>query len=105
MLLHIEKADTFFKRLIGLTGRKNLPPSHGLLLSPCNSIHMLFMRFPIDAVFLDKNFKIKKIVSNLKPWLGFAFSFDSFAVLELNAGEAARLQLSVGQSLKMEIIR
>lgn len=104
MLLHVEKADTFFKRLFGLTGRKSLPPFHGLLLSPCNSIHMLFMRFPIDAVFLDKNFKIKKIVPNLKPWLGFAFSFDSFAVLELNAGEAERLHLAVGQSLKSEII-
>ena len=104
MLLHVEKADTFFKRLFGLTCRKSLPPYHGLLLSPCNSIHMLFMLFPIDAVFLDKNFTITKIVSNLKPWFGFAFSFHSFAVLELNAGEAERLHLSVGQSLHLEFI-
>ena len=103
MLLYVEKADTFFKRFIGLMGRKSLPPSHGLLLSPCCSIHMLFMRFPIDAVFLDRNFKITKIVRHLKPWLGFAFSFDSFSVLELNAGEAFRLHLSIGQSLMLEV--
>lgn len=100
MILSIQKADSFFKRFIGLIGRKSLPPYHGLLLSPCHSIHMLFMRFPIDAVFLDKNFTIKKIVPNLKPWFGFAFSFDSFSVLELNSGEASHLHLYVGLSLK-----
>ena len=61
---------------------------------------MLFMRFAIDAIFLDKEMRIKKIVKNVQPWLGFAICLDAFAVLEVKAGEASRLQLSVGQCLK-----
>jgi len=102
--LKIEKADTFWKRLIGLIGRKNLAPCTGMLIAPCHSIHMLFMRFSIDAVFIDKDFRIKKIVPNIKPWCGLAFCFDAWAVIELNAGEAFRLKLAIGQTLKLELI-
>ena len=52
----VEIADNFFRRFCGLMGKKNLPARHGLLISPCNSIHMCFMKFPIDAVFLDAHF-------------------------------------------------
>lgn len=103
-MLKIEKADTFFKRLRGLIGRKNLPPNHGLLIAPCNSIHMMFMQFAIDAVFIDKNFVIKKISRNLKTWTGLAICFGAWAVVEISAGEAARLNLQVGQKLEVEVI-
>lgn len=96
-LIKIEKADTFFKRLIGLIGRKKLAKGQGLWIVPCNSIHMLFMSFAIDAVFIDKNRRIKKICRNLKPWIGFAICLGAWGVLELNAGEASRLNLTVGQ--------
>lgn len=103
-MLKIEKADTFFKRLRGLIGRKNLPPNHGLFIAPCNSIHMMFMQFAIDAVFIDKNFVIKKIARRLKTWTGFSFCFGAWGVVEISAGEAARLNLQVGQKLEVEII-
>ena len=103
-MLKIEKADTFFKRLRGLIGRKNLPQGHGLLIAPCNSIHMLFMSFAIDAVFVDKNFVIKKIARNLQTWTGIAICLGAWAVVELAAGESARLNLQVGQVLEVEII-
>ena len=95
--LKIEKADTFLKRLIGLMGRRNLAKGHGIWIAPCNAIHMLFMRFAIDAVFIDKNRRVKKIFRNLKPWSGFAVCLSAWGVLELNAGEASRLNLTVGQ--------
>lgn len=98
--IKIEKADTFCKRLLGLMGRKNLSAGYALMLKPCNAVHMLFMRFPIDAVFIDKEFRIKKIVRNLKPWIGFAICLEAWAVLELNAGEASKLQLSIGKCMK-----
>ena len=47
-------AATPLSRMKGLLGRRDLPPGDGLLLRPASSIHMLFMRFAIDAVFLDK---------------------------------------------------
>lgn len=100
----IEKADTFFKRLRGLIGRKNLPPEYGLMIVPCNSIHMLFMRFAIDAIFIDKNFVIKKIVPNLKTWFGISFCFNAWGVVEVTAGEAERLNLKVGERLETEFV-
>lgn len=102
-MLKIEVADTFFKRLRGLIGRNNLPQGCGLLIAPCNSIHMFFMKFDIDAVFIDKNFTIKKIVENVKTWTGLAFCFGAWAVVEFSAGEASRLNLVVGQKLEVEI--
>ena len=102
-MIKIQKADTFFKRLRGLIGKKNLPQGHGLMIVPCNSIHMLFMSFDIDAVFIDKNFTIKKISEDVKTWTGFAFCKGADAVIELTAGEAARLKLVTGQKLEVEI--
>lgn len=101
-MIKIEKADTFLKRLRGLIGRENLPQGHGLMIVPCNSIHMLFMSFDIDAVYIDKNFVIKKIAANLKTWTGFSFCIGAWAVVELAAGESERLNLKVGQILEME---
>ena len=102
--MKIEKADTFFKRLRGLIGRKNFPQGRGLMIVPCNSIHMFFMRFAIDAVYIDENFVIKKIVPNLHPWTGFSICWGAWAVVEFLAGESARLNLKVGQTLKAEIV-
>ncbi|WP_229711456.1 DUF192 domain-containing protein [Pectinatus frisingensis] len=101
--LRIEAADTFLKRLIGLMGRKKLPPDQGMLLSPCNSIHMLFMRFAIDAVYLDRDNRIIRIVRHLQPWLGISLCFRAHAVLEVTAGTAQLSGYHVGlQLLKKE---
>ena len=94
--LEIEIANGFLKRLLGLMGRKKLPQGQGLLLSPCNSVHMLFMKFSIDVVYVDENFVIKKIVHNLPAWTGISICFGAKAAFEFSAGEADRLNLEVG---------
>ena len=95
--LEVEIAKTFLSRLRGLMGRKNLKKGRGLLLEPCNSIHMLFMRFSIDVIYLDKEFCIKKIARNVLPWIGMSFCFGAWGALEIPSGEAQRLKLEVGQ--------
>ncbi|MBR2774270.1 MAG: DUF192 domain-containing protein, partial [Selenomonadaceae bacterium] len=70
MTLDVEIAKSFLSRLRGLMMRRKLPEGRGLLLAPCNSIHMLFMRFAIDVVYLDEDFRIKKIARDVMPWLG-----------------------------------
>jgi len=55
-------------RMRGLLGRDSLPQGTGIWLNPCNSIHMFFMRFPIDALFLDRNQRVVSVVSHLRPW-------------------------------------
>lgn len=97
--LEILMADSFFTRLVGLMFRKPLPAATGLLLAPCNSVHMCFMRFAIDVVYVDKEYTILKVVKKLRPWIGISMCHKAWATLELNAGEADKLGLEVGRKL------
>ena len=63
-----EVAETFFQRARGLIGRPGLPPGRGMLIKRCNCIHTFFMRFPIDATFLDRQGRVVRIVRNVRPW-------------------------------------
>ena len=93
-------ADTFFPRLRGLLGRRGLAPGEGLLLRPCSSIHMFFMRFAVDAVFLDRDLRVVRVVPNLRPWR-LAASKGARSVLELAAGESARRGIRTGEMLTL----
>jgi uncharacterized membrane protein (UPF0127 family) len=81
-------ALTFFARFKGLQLKKDLPKGNGLLITPCNSIHMFFMRFPIDAVFIDENNTVLYIENSIKPWCISRIIRKSRSVLELPAGTA-----------------
>jgi uncharacterized protein len=91
-------ADTPVSRMRGLLGRDELRPGEGLLLRPASSIHTFFMRFPIDAVFLDAGLRVLGISDDLHPWRA-ASRRGARAVLELPAGESARRELRVGDQL------
>ncbi len=97
--LQIELADNFWRRFLGLMGRKRLPAGRGLLITSCNSVHMCFMRFPIDVVYFDKDYTVLKIVRRLRPWLGVSFCRGAYAALELTAG-ATNLDTMIGQRLR-----
>jgi uncharacterized membrane protein (UPF0127 family) len=91
-------ADTALTRSRGLLGRRELPSGQGILLKPASSVHMAFMHFAIDAVFLDRDLRVLKIAADLKPWRA-AGKRGAKAVLEIPAGEAARRGLRVGDRL------
>jgi uncharacterized membrane protein (UPF0127 family) len=93
-----EVADRPLTRLRGLLGRPGLEPDSGLLIEPCNSIHTCFMRFAIDAVFLDSELRVLRVRSRMRPWR-VAGAHGARAVLELAAGEAERCGLSPGEGL------
>jgi hypothetical protein len=82
----------------GLLGRRDLPSGEGILLKPASSVHMAFMRFPIDAIFLDRELRVVKVAAGLRPWRATG-SRGAQAVLEIPAGEAGRRGLSVGDRL------
>src|SRR5947208_2785829 len=63
-----ELANTPLKRMRGLLGRSGLGDDEGMLFRPAGSIHMFFMRFPIDAVFCDRELRVVKVVRDLQPW-------------------------------------
>jgi uncharacterized membrane protein (UPF0127 family) len=91
-------ADTALARMRGLLGRRDLPSGEGILLKPASSVHMAFMRFAIDAVFLDRDLRVLKVASDLRPWRA-AGSRGAKAVLEIPAGEAGRRGVTVGDLL------
>jgi uncharacterized protein len=93
-------ADSFASRLRGLLGRRELPPGEGLLLSPSSSVHTFFMRFTIDAVFLDRGFRVVGVSPNVRPWK-LAGRRGARRVLELAAGEAARRAVRAGEQLML----
>ena len=66
-------AATFGERAKGLIGCRALPSGEGLLILRCNCIHTLFMRFPIDATFLDAEDRVVKIVRAIPPWRFFVW--------------------------------
>jgi uncharacterized membrane protein (UPF0127 family)/CheY-like chemotaxis protein len=88
-------ADTIFRRMRGLLGRKSLPSGEGILLRPAWSIHTAFMRFPIDVVFIDPEQVVIRIEHALRPFKT-ASCRGAREIVELTAGECERRQLEVG---------
>jgi uncharacterized membrane protein (UPF0127 family) len=91
----------------GLLGRDGLAPGEGMLfetgrLSPVMWMHMFFMRFAIDIVFLGRGDKVVKINRNLKPWRVSSMVFGARRALELQAGAADRSATQVGDQIKIE---
>jgi len=82
-------ADTFSSRLRGLLGRTHLPDSEALIITRCNSIHMFFMRFPIDVVFIDKNDLVVGLLEKFPPNAISPIFWRSSTAIELPAGKIA----------------
>jgi uncharacterized membrane protein (UPF0127 family) len=97
-----QHARTFWGRLRGLLDTPPLQPGQGLLLEPCNSIHMFFMSYPIDALYLDAGNRVLRVVSDLAPWRVGPTIRRARRVLELPAGHAARCGVQVGDRLSFE---
>jgi uncharacterized membrane protein (UPF0127 family) len=90
-----------FARMRGLLGRSALEPGSGMLIDAAPSVHMFFMRFPIDVVFLDRDWMVVRVVHALKPWR-VAGARRAVAALELPAGAAAEAGLQEGDVLVLE---
>lgn len=94
-----ELAETPWRRLRGLMGRARPPWNHGLMVRPAASIHTCFMRFPIDAVFLDSEMRVLRVHERLRPWRASA-TRGARAVLELPARDRRWHHITVGQTLR-----
>jgi uncharacterized membrane protein (UPF0127 family) len=93
-------ADRPFARMRGLLGRRSLPAGEGILLRPAGSIHTFFMRFAIDAVFLDRELRVLATAEDVVPWRTRG-ARGAKSVLELASGECARRGLRVGDRLSL----
>lgn len=96
----IEKANTSKTRRAGLLKRSGLRKGEGLWIIPCEGIHTFFMRFHIDVLFLDRNKKVVKAVSRMRPWR-IALSLRGRSVLELPAGTIEETRTAPGDVLEV----
>lgn len=88
----VRAAHGVVSRTRGLMFRGNLGDGEALDIRPCGSIHMMFMRFPIDAVFYDRENRVTKVAQNVRPWIGVAMGGRrARGVIEMRAGTAAAL--------------
>jgi uncharacterized membrane protein (UPF0127 family) len=98
-------ADTFWSRFAGLIPRSYIKEGEGLMITRCNSIHMFFMRFAIDAIFTDKNFKVVSFSRNIKPWQLSPIFFGAYYCLEVAPGTIERSQTTLGDTLEVRPAR
>jgi len=93
-------ANSFLTRGFGLIPRSGLSEGEGLLITKTGSITMFFMRFAIDAIFLDRSMRVLRVAPNLRPWVpAIGAPRGSDSVLELPAGTAARTRTQAGDEL------
>jgi uncharacterized membrane protein (UPF0127 family) len=95
-------ARSIFSRFKGLLGTRELPDGCGLLLDPCNGIHMFWMTYAIDAIFVDRDYKVVGLVSNIKPWQVSKVFRNARACLELPTGTIEKSSTQLGDVLNFE---
>ena len=104
----VESGDGLWAKFMGLMGRASLPAGAGLWLPDSNGIHMMFMRFPIDAIFVSRPDAdgARVVVSarpDLRAWWGLVlFVRAGHGVLELPAGTIAASGTTVGDRILLE---
>jgi hypothetical protein len=105
-----EVATSWLARLQGLIGRPALARGQGLYLPGTNSIHMLFMAFAIDCVFVgpsaaDGTRRVVALRAGLRPWTGVVWwARGAQGALELPAGSIAEAGLAVGESIRFSAV-
>lgn len=99
-----ELARTFAARGQGLLGRTSLPAGAGLVIDPEWSIHMLFMRFPIDVLFVSADHRVVGLRADLQPWVPFAgvAPWRGRYVVELPSGVIAASGTQLGDQIVIE---
>ena len=100
--LQLFMADRWWLRLRGLLGRPPLTLGQAMLIDPCHSVHTIGMRYPIDVVYLDKNYRVLKVVECLAPYKFSACKGASYTI-ELSAGAACRYQITSGDIMQWSV--
>jgi uncharacterized membrane protein (UPF0127 family) len=97
-------ANSVLTRGLGLMGQPTLPPGSGLVIDPCTSIHMFFMRFAIDALYVAQDGVVLRVAERLRPWRLGPIILHSRYVVELPAGTAAHTGTRPGDILRVELV-
>ena len=97
----LKEAAGFCERFVGLMGKSRLDKDEGLWMARCRAIHTFWMKFPLDVVFLDKDFIVKKTVIGLRPFRPVVSCRDAEGVLELPEGTIERARIQIGDRVEI----
>lgn len=95
-------ADSFLSRMIGLLKHHQLDKGEGLIITKCNSIHMFFMRFAIDVIFIDKKNVVVGIVKNIPPNRLSRIYWKAVKAVEVPVGVIEVSKTKVGDQLLLQ---
>ncbi len=95
-------ADTFITRMVGLLKHEKLDRGEGLLITHCNSLHMFFMKFAIDVIFIDKSNQVVGVVENIKPSRLSKVYWKAASAIEVPIGVIGDSKTSVGDTIHFE---
>jgi uncharacterized membrane protein (UPF0127 family) len=99
---------SLWAKFLGLMGRRSLPVGDALWLPHENGIHMFFMRFSIDAVFVSRadaegRHKVISLHRDLHPWTGIVpFVRGADGVLELPSGVIETSGTELGDAIRID---
>ena len=93
-------ADSFLKRMVGLLDRKELNPGEGLIITHCQSIHMVFMRFSIDVIFVGKENKVVGVVYKIEPYRFSPVFWKASYAIELPPQTIQKSQTQLGDFIQ-----
>ncbi len=65
-------------------------------------LHMVFVFFPIDILFLDKNKKIVEIKESLMPFAFYTPKNKALVIIELPKGTVERTKTKVGDKINFD---
>jgi uncharacterized membrane protein (UPF0127 family) len=94
-------ADGWWTRLRGMMGRPEPAADEGMLLAPCQSVHMYWMKYPLDVAFLSSDGRVVATYHGLAPSRRSKWHRDAEQALELKAGRLAATQTEVGDHLEL----
>ncbi|MDW7650957.1 MAG: DUF192 domain-containing protein [Bacillota bacterium] len=96
----LKRADTFGARLKGLMFQNKFPPDYdALVITPCSSVHTMFMQFCIDVLFLDQSHEVLHILHNMVPGRVSPVIKGSSYAVEVLGGHAERCGIQIGDRL------
>jgi uncharacterized membrane protein (UPF0127 family) len=98
----VEVADYGAKRRKGLLGRQELRAGEGLWIRPCEAVHTFGMQFPIDLIYLDRELRVKKVRSGVRPWR-LSACITAHSVLELASGTIRETQTKPGDRIEFSM--
>ena len=99
----VRKADNFLTRLVGLLKRTHLGPEEALWLMPSKGIHTIGMKFPIDVVFLNKEFYVLGLISGMHPYRVSGVHMRGYSVIELPNGTIRKSGTEIGDQVEISL--